>query len=463
LLGWRGNALKFFRNPIAYMTHLRATYGDVAKLVQGSNPTLFYRSSHVQPSTYFGFGPECNRQILTDIELFQSRPPRGPHTQTAEQMATNLFFINGSRHKQQRKLLMPHFSKNSLKHYHGFVVDYTNAMIDGWKEGEAVELTKALGDTLMYIGSKSFYGIDATKDSESLVQLMRIMMYNMFTPGTMIPINLPGTPYRRMIRLMRRIRDQLIQEIQQKRQGDLAGTDVLSKIVRANVDDPTQVTDDELIGEAFVLFFASQDAGTRALLWTLFLLAQHPDVMAELLDELDEHLHGEAPAYEQIFELPVLDRVVKESLRILSPAIMFGRETSRIAQLGSYLIPAGSEVVYSPYMTHMDPEIYPEPKRFRPDRWLDFKPSAYQYLPFGAGARMCLGASFGAMQVRLMVAIIVQRCRLEVIPGTKIDLTVNVVMSPKNGLPMIVRRQDRDFRKSRGPVEGYITRMVDFS
>lgn len=462
ILGWRGNALRFFRNPIAYMTLLRQRYGDVAQLVQGGNQTLFFRARTETPSTVFAFGPSCNRAILTDLETFANRMAPGPKTKTFQRLGTNVLFLDRERHKQQRKLLMAAFTRERLRSYYDTIVHYTTRQLDAWQGRDQVEICTEMGELSLNIGSKIFYGLDATRKGQDLATLMCRMLDTLFSPATMIPIDLPGTPYRRLIRIMEEINDRLQEEIEAKRREGTV-SDVLSMMVRAHDEDSTQLTADELVGEAFVMFFAGHDTTAKALAWSLFLLAQHPDAVVDLLDELEALVPDGIPTFEQIYELPVLDRTVKECLRLLGPAIMFAREATCDTELGSYPISAGSEVIYSPYMTHRDPEIFAEPTAFRPRRWEGSQPSAYEYLPFGAGARMCLGASLGALQVRLILAMLLQRFRFKVVPGTRIDIKTNVVMTPSHGIPMLIHAQDRQLANSRSHVKGYIREMVDLS
>jgi cytochrome P450 len=219
------------------------------------------------------------------------------------------------------------------------------------------------------------------------------------------------------------------------------------------------MTEDELIGQVNVLFTAAHHTNTAALTWTLFLLSQHPRVMADLVDELDGELHGEAPRVEQFGRLPLLERVIKESLRILPPVVWSTRIVDQPVQLGPHHLPRGSRVLYSQYMTHHLPELYPNPERFDPDRWLSGEPSPYEYLPFGAGPRLCIGYAFSMALMRIAVAMILQRYRLSLASGARIDRKYAVTLSPKYGMPMTVRNQDRQF--TREIPRGNIHDLVD--
>jgi cytochrome P450 len=124
-------------------------------------------------------------------------------------------------------------------------------------------------------------------------------------------------------------------------------------------------------------------------------------------------------------------------------------------------MPKGSIVTINPYITHRLPELYPEPRAFKPERWETLDASPYDYIPFGAGPRMCIGASFAMMEIKLVLAMVLQRYRLTVVPGTRVNYQVKITLSPKGGLPMIVARQDRHFRTTE--VRGTVQRLVDLS
>jgi cytochrome P450 len=198
-----------------------------------------------------------------------------------------------------------------------------------------------------------------------------------------------------------------------------------------------------------------------ALAWTLLLLAQQPRILADVVDELDSVLHGGAPTLEQLPRLPLLERVIKESMRVLPPASVMSRVSTEPFQLGPYAMPKGSIVTISPYITHRLPELYPEPRAFKPERWETVDASPYDYIPFGAGPRMCIGASFAMMEIKPVLAMVLQRYRLTVVPGTRVNYQVKITLSPKGGLPMIVARQDRHFRTTE--VRGTVQRLVDLS
>ncbi|MEM7352135.1 MAG: cytochrome P450 [Acidobacteriota bacterium] len=461
VVGWIGNALRFFGNPVDYMVALRDRFGSVACLVEQQHPPLIIDSPQPKGHTFFGFGAECNRQILTQTEDFQSTPIRHPKTESFNQLSEHILFMHGERHARARRLIGTAFTKTHINHYHDDMIGQTERRIRSWRAGQRIDLLAEMHKLSVDIATQCFFGVEPSASLESLAA-KAVAMINLSTfPPAMIPIKLPGSPYSRLCRMADEVVAAIRKEIDQRRAEGATTNDFLSTMVREH--GAAGLSDDELVGQTFVLFLVGHDTTACALTWTLFLLAQHPEVAAALLDELDEQLGGDPPAPDQIGKLTVLDRVIKESLRVLCPAVMFPRVAARDTALGGRPVPAGSEIFYSPYVTHIDPDVYTEPKTFDPDRWLSIKPSSFEYLAFGHGRHNCIGAAFGNLELRIILSIILQRFRLQIIPRTKIDLKTVAVMAPKGGLPMRVQPQDRQFASSPGEVRGYIRQMVDLT
>ncbi|MDR6224085.1 cytochrome P450 [Desmospora profundinema] len=253
--------------------------------------------------------------------------------------------------------------------------------------------------------------------------------------------------------------DTSVRSMIERKRSQPSATDVLAALVQARDEDGAVLSDDELIGHTFTLFVAGHETTSNALTWTIFLLSQHPDILADLLDELDGALQGASPTMEKLNQLPLLEGVVKESLRLLPPASIGMRITGSPCVLGGFFLPKGSNIFYSPFVTHRLPELYPEPNRFHPKRWAGLKRSPYEFLPFGAGPHMCMGWAFAMQEMKVVLAMLLQRYRLFVVDHTKIEPNLN--MRPKYGMPMRIFPQGRQFQ--RGTVRGAIHQLVDFN
>lgn len=450
LLGWRGQALAFLRDPIAFMAALRREYGDFASVQRGYQWWMF------------AFGPAYNQQILSDAALFHSvpiAPLATPPGSALARLTRNLLSMNGDTHKQQRRLMLPAFHRRRVESYRDEIVALAEHELAGWRAGQHLDIAGAMQQLTLRVASRTLFGVGAADDTGSVGRLIGDWMAALESGGVLLlPKDLPATPFRRLLRMSEQLEARVQAMIAQKRASLGAEHDVLSMLIAARDDDGVALTDEELIGQASLIFIAGHETSSNALTWTLFLLSQHPRILADLCDELAGELRGAAPTVEQLARLPLLDRVVKESMRLLPPATFMMRYTTRPAQLGPYALPAGATVTVSPYVTHHAPELYPTPERFDPARWERIAPGTYEYLPFGAGPHMCLGSTFAMIEIKIVLALLLQRHRLALAPGARVGRRVKITMSPRWGMPMLVLPRDTMPQPVR--VRGNIREMV---
>jgi cytochrome P450 len=308
--------------------------------------------------------------------------------------------------------------------------------------------------------SHVLFGREDPADAEAMGEMIQELFDRNFSPLCwLFPIDLPGTPFHGLLRHAERIEKVLWQRIERRR-ADVSGIpDVLDMLIRAR--DAGRMDDTALLGQATILFAASYETQANSMTWALFLLAQHPRVAADLYDELRGVLGGAPPTVEQIDRLPLLDAVVKESMRVLPTVPYTIRAVTRATELGGVALAEDDRVICSHYVTHHMPEVYANPERFDPARWSTIRPTPYEYLPFSAGQRVCIGRYMAMMLMKVSLAMIAQRTRLGVVPNTRIDRAVKVTLAPKRGLPMIAYTPDGHFAAA--PVRGDIHEMVDLS
>ncbi len=460
LLGWRGNVLRFLLDPIGYMSALPRV-PVAAFTAGGGGPVLIRRPGAGQ--TIFALGPASTQTVLGQPGSFHSARVEGPReSRSFFRLTSGLFSMNDGKHLAQRRLIQPAFTRKRLEGYRDDMVAITAQALDRLPLGSRVDLLAAIQQLTLDIANKALFGLDPAPGTATIGDLMRDMTGLSLNPATFVPLNLPLTPRRRLIDVAARVEAGLRAQIARKREAGALGNDVLSALLRSRDEDGTTLLDDELIGQLFLLFFAGHDTTKSTLGWTLFLLSQHPQVFADVLDELQGVLGGDPPSVEQLGRLPLLERVLKESLRIFTPAPLTARIAVSPVSLGGREFPTGTEVLLSYYHTHRDPDLYPEPQRFRPDRWLTFTPAPYEYVPFGGGVRMCIGAGFAMMEAKIVLAMLLQRLRFELHPAARLDRICGIVLSLKHGLPVILGRQDRKITPP-GPVRGDVTQMVDLA
>ncbi|WP_414938302.1 cytochrome P450 [Amycolatopsis sp. cmx-11-51] len=448
LVGVRGNFAVFAFDAVKYLRRLHGQYGEIASLARGTTDYVFV------------FSPRYNQIVLRDSELFQnidaaSTPVRMSEGSPLSRLYAGLTNMNGAKHRRQRKLMASALQRRHIEAYAPDIADITRREIEGWRAGAEVDLLAEMRAITMAVAVKTLLGLEPEREGRATSSLLQDWMDTVFSmPALAVPVDLPGFPYRRLTKLSGSLETTVRGLIEARRGGETGGTDVLTRLTKANDDDGTGLSDDELIGQTTFLFMAGHATTASALTWTLLLLCAHPGILGDVVDEL-------GAAEDAAPKLPLLDRVIKESLRLLPPVMWWSKVASAPVDLGPYRLDTGAHVIFSSYITHRLPELYPRPDRFVPDRWLDDDPGPYGYLPFAAGPRMCLGSGFATMEMRQILAILLRRWRFEVEPGSRVDCGGLMVSQPKRGLPVRLRAPG-------GPIAGWtelrggIRSMVDF-
>lgn len=417
MFGPFASVIRYFADPVGSALALHREHGDIAGLVGGN------------PGFVLAFGAELNRDVISRPELWAHSaeiPVKSPPGSAMERFGQVLPFTNGDVHRRRRRLLQPAFQRSAIEGYVGDFERVCDRTLARWPVGRPVDLAALLRELTAAIVVKTLFGLDV--ESADLGRLEAELLDALSSPlSVALPLNIPGTPYSRALKTSTAIEARL-HALVAARRAHPDGNDALSILLRARDEDGSTFTEGELVAECNGLFVAGYDTSAQTLAWTLYLLAQHPDVLAPLQAELEA---GNSAR---------LDRVIKESMRILPGApMLFMRVAQAEAPLGPYTLPAGSTVVLSPLVTHRAPGRYPEPDRFLPDRWIGLEPSSWEYLPFGAGARMCLGAVFAGQLLRVVLPAILRRFVPVVVEGADISrITRGIALSPRRGLPMVL-------------------------
>ncbi len=445
-----GRIADFAHDPVVCMRGLWARHGDIAALEEDGQ------------RLYFVFGPEYNKLVLSDSERFHSRffALRGSKRSAQRRVSSGLLSMNGDEHKQHRRIAMGPFAKKAITGYHDTVARVSREMLDTWQPGEVRDMNQDMTDYMLRLTCSILFGLD---EPDLAIEIGRkterwVALNHEIGPAAFIPNADLTERYEELLESAEDL-EKPIKEMLRRRRTGTTGTDVLSLLIQAH-DSEGGVSDEQLIGHIALLFGAAHLTSAHSLTWTLFLLSKHPEVMDELHRELSEKTDGNTPRPDQLDELVVLDRVLKESMRVLPASAYVQRVTSQPVELGPFRLAQGAVVVFSQFMTHHLPELYNDPETFVPDRWKSINPSPYAYLPFGAGPRMCIGAALGMMQLKITLPAILGRFKLTLEEGAEVNARVmSTMLFPTTRVPMRVESQDGVF--SSPSVTGNIHTLVN--
>ncbi|WP_414623337.1 cytochrome P450 [Calothrix sp. CCY 0018] len=462
---------KFVGDSLGFTSQLFQKYGNLVSLARGGG-TNTYSPLPNCPGTVFTYGAQNVQTVTSQHEIYYKYPLTGglysrrdesKRTEPLKHFGVGLFGVNSDAHRRHRQLLMPAFHQKRIESYRNTFVEITEAIANQLEVNQVMNIAKLMRSLTLRVATKTLFGVDmGEKGSKSaaLLQKIGILLGN---PKTMVlPFDLPGFPFRQMMTLMAELDEEMRGIIRSRQASDSDTGDVLSMLIQArDAETGMTLSEDELLGHVSVIFAAGHETSANALNWTLFLLSQHPQIAADLLDELEAVLQGAAPTIEQLQQLPLLERVIKESLRILPPVPWNARVTSQPTTLEGYELPTGTEVWLSIYHTHHSPEIYSEPNKFNPQRWQNLEVDNFSYNPFSAGSRKCIGAGFAMMEIKIVLAMLLQKFRFQCLPQQTINRSALIVLAAKGGLPMLVCQQDREFSQGVGGLRGNIREMVE--
>lgn len=474
LLSTGGALLPWAKDPLGHASRLFDTYGDVVALVRGGG-MRHISPDGACPGTVLVRGPEHTRTVTLMHEAFAKEQLTGaldPGAQRTARQAglgsfgAGLFAVNGDEHKKHRRLLGGAFSKRRLCDYAAIMVAEAEAELASWKEGQVRDVAVDMRRLTSSVVTRTLFGQTLGEEGGEASRALEAAIHLMGHPLTrLLSWDLPGLPYRAFLErtlvldeAMRRILSHKRSEIS-KTGGE--GTDMLGSLLSAeDAETGARLDEDEILGHLSVFFTAGHETSASALTWTVLLLGMFPEVAERAAEEVRAVTRRGALDPGRLDELPYLDGVIKESLRLFTPAPWNGRVLREPVVLGEQELPAGAEVLLSIYHTHRMPELFPRPLAFLPERWSAIKPSPFEYNPFSVGPRTCIGATFAQLEIKIVLALLLDRFRLELLPQ-RVDRFAELVLAPKGGLSVRVVRPGRQRAVMGRAISGNVADMVE--
>jgi cytochrome P450 len=420
------------RDELDFLSYCVREYGDVC-YVRVVNIPAYIISNPQDIETVL---ITKNSNFIKSVYLRESRALFGQGLLTSE----------GSFWLRQRRLLQPAFHHSRIAGYGATMLAYTARMLSTWKDGEVRDIHEDMINLTMEIICQVLFGDDLSTDTREAGDALRIF-FDQFDDRFglyVIPEWLPTPGNLRYRNAIRRLNEIVGRVIQERRSKTYDNGDILSSLLRVQDEDGSKMSEPQVRDEVMTLFFTGHETTALALSWTWYLLAQHPEVVARLTEELDEVLAGRAPTLEDLPKLVYAEWIVKESLRLYPPAYGMVREALNDVELGGYTIPKRSTIAIFQWSVHRDPRYYHDPEAFRPERWdSNFQKSLPRcaYIPFGAGPRICIGNTFALTEVTLLLAAIASKFQMTLLPDHKVALSPSLTLRPRKGIKVTVKRR----------------------
>lgn len=427
------NALPLLRDPIGGVTARFERWGDVY-YVPGDGEGL-YVLRH----------PDHYHEVL----VAHASSYRKEHTafeRLSQVLGDGLLTTDGETWKRQRRMVQPAFGRTRLASYAEVMAAEAERTSRAWRPHETRDVGREMMELTLRVVSRTLFGHDASDDRDEVARAMAVFQDSIARVDLLPPW---ASPQQRRIRRATEALDRIIYGMIETRRRELrAGAEPRADLLQMLLDsvdeegDGGTLTEREVRDQLVTLFLAGHETTAHALTWTWYLLSRHPEAERRLHAEVDAVL-GDRPArFEDLPELPWTDRVLKEAMRLYPPVYLVARRAAEPTAIGGYSIPAGAEVVCWFYVTHHDPRWYPDPERFRPERFSPEEEEArprLAYAPFGAGPRACIGRQFATIEAQILLATIARRWRAELAPDQRVGLRPRITLNPRWGMRMILR------------------------
>lgn len=426
---------KLVNDRLGLMSGAAARYGDAVRIRIG--PKALYLFNH----------PDHAKHVLADnpanyhkgIGLIEARRALGDGLLTSE----------GDLWRKQRTVIQPAFGHKRIAEQAGAIAQEAAALVIRLRAHEGtgpVDVTRemtaltlgVLGRTLL---ATDLSGFGTLGDTFEAVQDQA--MFEMVSLS-MVP---DWVPLRKQLRFRQARREQqaIVRQVVDDRRAGPAGPvdDVLSRLISSTDQeaDP-RVRQQRLQDELITLLLAGHETTASTLSWAFYLADRHPEVWERLRAEATEVLGDRLPVYADLTRLSFTTMVVEESMRLYPPVWALTRVAQQADEVGGWHVPAGADVMICPYTLHRNPQFWPEPDRFDPERFGPggaARSNRYAYIPFGAGPRFCVGNHLGMMEAVFVIAVVARELRLAAVPGFRAVPRPNLSLRVSGGLPMTVR------------------------
>jgi cytochrome P450 len=422
------------RDTLGFLLDMAHTYGDLAFFDVPNNPAFFLNS------------PEHIQHVLQEKNASYSKNTV-QYNALSKITGKGLLTSEGPLWLRQRRLEQPAFSRQRLAALDGVIVPAVEAMLKRWEllagTDEPLDVDREMMNVALEIVGKALFSIDLSQSAKKLTDAVLIVLdhivYQVRHPIQMLDFLI--TPRKARFYAALSTLDLAVYDMIAARRESDSGDDLLGMLLRARDETGQPMSDQQVRDELITILIAGHETVASALTWSWYLLAQHPAAWEQLRAEVQSVLGERTPTTADLGALAYTGQVFSEALRLYPPAWVITRKAVEPDQYGPYLVPAGALAIISPYVIHRHPAYWSDPEAFQPERFAaGCTIPRYAYIPFGGGPRLCIGNTFATIEAQMVLAMVTQRFRLELIPHRSVVVDALVTLRPRHGLPMHVRK-----------------------
>lgn len=428
-----GHALEFRNDPIRLMTRARTLHGDLATVAMPGTDAIVMTGERAQEQFF-----RISDEDVSQAEAYRLMTPifgkgiayDAPPPIMKEQLG---FF-----HEALREARMRTYAQ-------GFIDEATD-YFSKWDDVGLIDMYEVGNELTLYTSSRSLLGNEFRQQlSGEFAQLYADMEGGLSVLAFMAP-NLPTPAFRKRDKARARMVELITQIVDDRRRRNYVGEDMLQALMEASYKDGRKLTEDEISGLLLTIMFAGHHTSGVTFSWTGILLAQHPEWVAELRAEQRALLGDrEELTLEDLRAMPKLEATIKEVLRMYPPIIVMMRKVVNDFVFGGYDFPRGSMIFSSPTVSHYMPEVFPEPHRFDPTRFLEpnnvDKKHPMAWIPFGAGRHRCMGIMFAQLQLRALWSHLLRNFDFETVGDAYEPDYTRLLVGPRQPCRLRYRRR----------------------
>ncbi|MBT5049090.1 MAG: cytochrome P450 [Rhodospirillaceae bacterium] len=434
-----GNLPDLRQDPLRYLMEVSQKHGEIVPLNLGPSKVVLVAQpdaiDHVLQRNYRNYHKSPFYQKLRPV------------------LGDGLVMAEDDDWRRQRQLIQPAFHKDRLQAFDNIVVSATAEMLDGWSVAEREDAPVDVFDSMMALSLevmiRAFFGISAPHVKQTVMECVAIMLddserrvWSLFD----LPMSVPTPNNVRLRRAIERLDSVVLEIVERHRNNPNQAPNLLSMMADAVGDPETEWFGiGQLLDEVKTMLIVGHETTGTALAWTFYLLSRHPDAWRRMQEEIATNLGPGTPTAADAAGLKFTRMVIQESLRLYPPAWTMSRVALEDDCIGGYAIPAGTNLMLSPYIVQRNAAYWPNPEGFDPARFENFdtgKQTADTYFPFGGGPRRCIGEHFAVMEMSLVLAMITQKFRLDLIPGQNVQPVPKISLRPSKAVQMSVNRVD---------------------